>query len=333
MALRLLEIYVPGESGARILEILERRRKVSVWVDHLQGEEDVVKVLVPVEETDGILEILNDHFGKVEGFRVIILPVEATFPRPEAEEEAPELGEKAPETPTVGKISREELYADVNEASQLSRSFVLLMALSAVVAALGVRLDQVAIIIGAMVIAPLLGPNVGLALATTLGDRELARKAVGALALGLLTAVAVGALLGWLFQTAPTDPQVGFRTQVTRFDLLLAVAAGSAGTIAFTAGVATVIVGVMVAVALLPPVVITGMLLGAGHLEPAFGAFLLVISYLVGINLAGVTTFVAQGIRPMTWWEEEKAKRATRVAIPLWVLLLLLLAFVVFFPF
>jgi uncharacterized membrane protein len=81
----------------------------------------------------------------------------------------------------------------------------------------------------------------------------------------------------------------------------------------------------MVAVALLPPLVTLGMLLGGGHLEPALGAFLLVMVNLVCINLAGVVTFLAQGIRPLTWWEKSRARRATRNAIFIWSLLLALL--------
>lgn len=335
MALRLMDIYVPGVSSERIEEILRERRKVTIWSEEMGGGQEMVRALVPVEETDGILELLDDHFRKVEGFRVLILPVEATFPRPEEpeEESKPTVAPEEKKRAAIGQISREELYADVSEASQVSRSFVLLMTLSAIVAALGIHLNNVAIIIGAMVIAPLLGPNVGLALATTLGDDELAQRAVLTMAVGITAAVLVGALFGWLFQTpAPGTGQLFVRTDPRPEDLLLAVAAGSAATIAFTAGVAAVIVGVMVAVALLPPVVTFGMLLGAGHLEPAFGALLLVITYLVGINLAGVGTFVAQGVRPMTWWEEEKARRATVAAFTAWALLLVGLA-VIIWPF
>lgn len=329
MSLRLMEIFAPGVEGNRIVQVLQERPKVSIWTERGTGANEVVRAVVPVEATDGILDLLDQHFGDVEGFRVIILRVEATFPRPEEPEEEDGEGDEH-DTPSPGRLSREELYADVSEASRVTRTYVLLMTLAGVVAALGLHLNNVAVIIGAMVIAPLLGPNVGLALATTLGDGKLARRAVQATLLGFGLAVAVGAVFGWVLQTpAPTPAQgeIFFRTQIRWEDILLAVAAGGAGTIAFTAGVATVIVGVMVAVALLPPMVTLGMLLGAGHWDPALGAFLLVVAYLVGINLAGVSTFVARGVRPMTWWEEEKARRATRLAIPLWALLLLLLLF------
>jgi uncharacterized membrane protein len=81
----------------------------------------------------------------------------------------------------------------------------------------------------------------------------------------------------------------------------------------------------MVAVALLPPLVTLGMLLGAGYWHQAFGAFLLLATNLICINLSGVTTFLIQGVGPLSWWETGKAKRATRNAILIWTSLLALL--------
>jgi uncharacterized membrane protein len=86
----------------------------------------------------------------------------------------------------------------------------------------------------------------------------------------------------------------------------------------------------MVAVALLPPLVTFGMLLGAGYWNATFNAMLLFLSNIICINLAGVITFIVQGIKPITWWEEKKAKKMTRTAISLWVLLLLALVIIIF---
>jgi len=79
----------------------------------------------------------------------------------------------------------------------------------------------------------------------------------------------------------------------------------------------------MVAVALLPPLVVFGMLVGAGEWYEAQGALLLV--NIIGINLSGVVVFFGQGIRPMRWWKAKKAKKATRIALMLWTILLIIL--------
>ena len=81
-------------------------------------------------------------------------------------------------------------------------------------------------------------------------------------------------------------------------------------------------IGVRVAVALWPPLGTFGLLLGGGHSTLAAGALSLFLMNLICVNLAAVTTFLVQGIRPATWWEKDRASKATRIAIGLWVLLL-----------
>jgi uncharacterized membrane protein len=104
--------------------------------------------------------------------------------------------------------------------------------------------------------------------------------------------------------------------------IAVALASGCAGALAFTTGVSAALVGVMVAVALLPPLVTFGLLLGGGEPELAMGALSLFMVNLICVNLAGVTTFLVQGIHPATWWEKNRAAKATRIAIGLWVALL-----------
>ncbi|HBZ55020.1 MAG TPA: TIGR00341 family protein, partial [Syntrophobacteraceae bacterium] len=103
---------------------------------------------------------------------------------------------------------------------------------------------------------------------------------------------------------------------------VVALASGSAGALAFTTGVSATLIGVMVAVALLPPLVTFGLLLGGGHTELSMGALSLFLVNLICVNLAGVITFLIQGIRPATMWEKDRALKATRIAIALWVALL-----------
>lgn len=324
MALRLIELTLPKNSQVSVKEALEDYPIVDIWQDRLLEGKKVVRVLLPIENTEKVLDLLEKRFSHLTGFRLVLLPVEASIPRPQT----PEKKEPAPakdreqEKAATFRVSREELYADINEEIKLSWVFVLLVGLSAVVAGIGLLKNSVAIIIGAMVIAPLLGPNVALALSTTLGDLKLALKAVKANLVGLLTALAVAFLMGLLLRVDPTIPELAGRTTVGLGDVSLALAAGVAGVLSFTRGMATSIVGVMVAVALLPPLVVFGMLLGAGFWTASLGALLLLITTLIAINLAGVLTFLLQGVRPMRWWEEKKAKTATRLAILFWLLAL-----------
>jgi uncharacterized hydrophobic protein (TIGR00341 family) len=262
----------------------------------------------------------------------VILPVEATIPAvpaPERGAPAAEGGVAASVATPLGRISREELYEDVAQAAKLTPVFLITVVLSTVVAAVGLIRGDVAILIGAMVIAPLLGPNIALSLACTLGDIGLARKSLRAIAAGVATAFALSLLLGLVLQVEPSSPELARRSAAGLVDIALALAAGSAGALAFTTGVPTVVVGVMVAVALLPPLVVTGLLVGSGNFHFAFSAFILVVANVTCLNLAAVATFLLQKVRPRTWWETERAARATRLAVTTWVVMLVILALLI----
>ena len=329
MPLRMIEIYLSGGGGEWIKEILQDVPLLGVWEQTSSEDLTTVKILLPVEKTEVVLDELEKHFGAGGGFRVVLLPVEATLPRPEAPEEPAADGQPSEgDKPKIkgSRISREELYSDLSETTKVSWVYVTFTTLSTIVAAIGLLKNSVAVIIGAMVIAPLLGPNVALALATTLGDVDLARRSVKANLIGLVIALVLSILVGFLFTIDPSVPEIRDRTIVGLGDILLALASGSAGALAFTTGVAASLIGVMVAVALLPPLVITGLMLGSAHFGLALGSFMLLGVNVICVNLSGVLTFLLQRVRPNTWWKADKARRATRRAIAIWTLLLSLLA-------
>jgi uncharacterized hydrophobic protein (TIGR00341 family) len=328
MALRVMQIFLPQTSDQNLDELLEGRQILGRWRD-TDTDQVVLHLLVPAEETEPIMDRCEQQFASVEGFHVVLFPVEAVLPRPKPEKDTkkePEAEEK--EQDNGQRISREELYTEVTEGLGISRVYLGMSILSAVVAAVGLMRDDVAVIIGAMVIAPLLGPNVALSLGTTLGDVELIRRAAVTNLIGIMAAWGFAVLVGLVFTVNADIPAIASRTQVGFGDILLALAAGSAGTLAFTRGLAGAVIGVMVAVALVPPLVVCGMLLGAGDIASAFGAFLLTAANLVCINLAGVGIFLLQGVRPRSWWEAERAKKATRKAMLLWVVLLVVLVLI-----
>jgi uncharacterized hydrophobic protein (TIGR00341 family) len=157
------------------------------------------------------------------------------------------------------------LYEDIKDAARCSRVYLAMTVLSTIVATVGLYYNSVAIIIGAIVIAPLLGPNVALALGTALGDLSLLRRGLLTALVGIGTAMALSVLIGVLLQVNPASPEVASRTGVGLGDIAVALASGSAGALAFTRGVSATLIGVTVAVALLPPLVTLGLLLGGGQ--------------------------------------------------------------------
>jgi len=321
MALRLIEMVLKEKDGGEVRELLKEHKVLEHRQVQLSDGEVLVRILLDAEQCEAVLDLLETQYTGGEGNRVVILPVEATLPRAEPEPAAAS-GQPPPEVKSPERIGREELYEDIKDAARFSWVYLAMGVLSTVVAAIGLQHNSVAIIIGAMVIAPLLGPNVAFALGTTLGDLSLLRRALLTNLAGIVTAMVLSVLIGVMMHIDPASPEVASRTKVGLGDIAVALASGCAGALAFTTGVSATLIGVMVAVALLPPLVTFGLLLGDGQAALAMGALLLFLMNLICVNLAGVTTFLVQGIRPVTWWEKDRATKATRIAIGLWGALL-----------
>ena len=332
MDYRLLELMIPDDKVKEALKIVEEQEPIGTCSDKHNEGYSVIRVLVDADKTESLSDTLSNKYANTDGFRILLFTIEATLPQPEIEEKKDEKeAEDEEKSKEVGRISREELYADVTSGSDLTRVYLALVVLSTLVAAVGLMRDDVAVIIGAMVIAPLLGPNVSMALSATLGDMQLAWRSIKANAAGLFVSLAVALVMGMVLTVDLSSEQIMSRTQVSLSDITIALAAGSAGVLAFTRGVPAAVVGVMVAVALLPPLVGIGLLLGSGHMQLAIGATILTFTNLICINLAGVVTFLLQGVRPRSWWEAEKAKKATRIAIAIWFSLLVGFAVLIWF--
>ena len=330
MSLRLIQVTIPSDEDAEAeLDDLGGGVTVlGVWDDLRAESSKIVQFAVEAEASEKLMDRLEEQYGSSDGFRLSLLPLEASVPRLDEEEE--ETGEEeSDESSGAGRISREELYEDLGGGLGPSPVYLALAALSAVVAGVGLLRDDLAVVIGAMVIAPLLRPNVALALAATLGDTVLATKALKTNAAGLAVAFPLALALGWLVEVSPAASTLSTRTSIDLGDIALGLAAGAAGTLAFTRGLPAAVIGVMVAVALLPPLVVGGILLGAGYTRAAMGALLLTAGNVICVNLAAVATFWLQGVRPRDWWEAERARRTTLVAVLVWILLLLALVVLV----
>ena len=309
MPQRLLQVVLPAGFADEVEPLLEGRSVDGRWAD---SDRLFLHIHVSAEGAEEVIDSFVSAFSSTDGFHALLLPVEASLPRPD-EDEGDDDDEQTPEPPpekkTRFRLSRDELYDEITQRGEISRAFVALTLLSAAVAAVGLLRDDIAVVIGAMVIAPLMGPNVLMAFATTLGDTSLFRKAIRANLTGVSISMAVAVLVGLFRDIDPAVPSIASRTVVSGGDIVLALAAASAGTLALTTGLPTALIGVMVAVALLPPLVVFGMLLGDGDGQLALRALLLVACNVICINLAGVATLWWQGVHPRTWWEAEKAKR------------------------
>ncbi len=335
MALRLMEIILPEKDAVGILSMLEKQETLGIWREQLDHGNLMFRILITTGQAETITDLITSQYSDIEGFRLMLFSVEATIPSPESTEkptpEEPAVKAPAEAEDNPPRISREELHEDIVSGLLPTRIYILTVALSALVAAIGLMRGDNVVIIGAMVIAPLLSPNVALVLAVTMSDFSLLAKSIKIFSLGIAVVLIISLVIGFIFKVDPTIEAISVRTTLTYGDIGLALAAGCAGALAYTTGISTALIGVMVATALLPPLVNAGILAGSGYYSMATGAILLFTANVICINLSGVVTFIIQGIRPRTWWEAQKAKRAARTAIVVWVILLAALLVIILF--
>lgn len=320
----MLQIVIPKDKQSRLCDVLDEGSIKDWWTTPLGDELQMTSVLIRSQLVEPVLDKIKEVFDSVEGFRVVLAPLEATHPAlPDSDDEKEEVpGEEGRWSPRFGRVSREELIEDVNESSATGPIFMIMVVLSTIVACVGMLKDSPAVIIGAMVIAPLLGPNIALALGTTLGDLDRIKKSIRANLLGLGIALMIAVVFGFFLSPDQMTDELAVRTSVDLGDILLALASGSAGAIAFTSGASATIVGVMVAVALLPPTAAAGMFLGASSWTEAVQSATLAATNIVCINLSATGIFLIQGIRPGKWWEKDRAKNASVRAMVIWTVML-----------
>ena len=327
MNLRLVEVYLPEEKGDKFEKLVAQYSYAGIWQKKLESDQLEFKILLSSGEVEPLVDCLVKQFTEVEDFRLLLLPVEASLPRLESSENSTGLSE-AP-----SRINREEIYTNVASSVHFSWTQISLLLLSSSIAGVGLVRGSEVVIIGAMVIAPLLKPNMALAVAITLGDSSLALKTVKVGIIGILVPIAFSVLIGLLIPISPDLPEIAIRTKLTLPDIIVALASGAAAAISLTAGEISSIVGVMVSVALLPPLVTWGMLMGSGEWEPALGAMLLVTANIASLNLAAIATLVLQDVRPNGWLKNIQAKKLTQIASGAWIVLLAGLIGVIFFKF
>lgn len=157
--------------------MVKEEEPLGVWTDNLDDGCTILRVLIDIDRIESLTDRLTQKFSSAEGFRITLFAVGATLPQPDVEEEEEKKDQESQEQ-MPERISREELYSDVTSGSEFSWVYITMIFLSTVVAAVGLVYDDVIAIIGAMVIAPLMGPNVALALAITLADEKLVWRSV-----------------------------------------------------------------------------------------------------------------------------------------------------------
>ncbi|GMG80974.1 TIGR00341 family protein [Paralimibaculum aggregatum] len=315
MPFRWIEVIAPESRREDVERIAGEAGISEVIVGPCAGSSRAsIRLLAGEIDRQQLIDDLQDALETEQGWRIVLSDTEAVTPHTEEEKEREQASIEARESDSRA-ASREELFQSVVRGAALSRDYIVLVALSTVVAGIGLVKDDLAVIIGAMVIAPLLGPSLALAFATAVGDRTLLLRAVRSLCAGLAIAVGLALAIPLITEVDIEGSELSRRTQVDLGALALALASGAAAALSRTAGLSSALVGVMVSAALLPPAAALGIALASGAMASAAGAGLLLGINVAAVTLAAILTFLAKGVRPRTWHEREGAAQSLKVTV------------------
>lgn len=211
--------------------------------------------------------------------------------------------------------------------------FAALMAFASVIASFGVAVESTAVVIGAMLVAPLMVPLMGIALAVPMGWPRRLRRCAGVALSGVGIAITTGVLVGAAGSRnvdVTTNTEILSRISPTAADLAIAIAAGAAGAYALARrDVSDSLPGVAVAIALVPPLTVVGLCWQQGAWDAGNGALLLFLTNAAAIIVAGGTMFVVVGAAPLQRFRHDQERLLTgvvgAVAFAAMVVLLLLL--------
>lgn len=196
------------------------------------------------------------------------------------------------------KIDYPGIRVDIEANALPSRMYFIMNALSAIIASYGLVVNSAAVVIGAMLVAMMLGPISGAALAIIDYRMPFLRKSLLTVLAGAAMVVVIGFIVGFMHQDSPLTNEILSRTQPTSMDLMIALAGGTAGAYAMISPQLSVaVVGVAVATALVPPLAASGILFAHGEGSLGLGALLLALTNIIAIQFTNALVLWSAGFR------------------------------------
>jgi uncharacterized hydrophobic protein (TIGR00271 family) len=221
------------------------------------------------------------------------------------------------------------VYQVLSNGARPTIEYYILTILSCIIATNGLIMDSTAVIIGAMIVAPLMTPILAFSLGVIWGDLKLIKTSLQSIIKGTLVAIAISAAIAYLVPLPEYSQEILSRTKPTLFDIIVAIASGMVGAYGYAnKKISTTLVGIAIAVALMPPLCTIGIGLGTFNKSITIGAIILYAINLISISLAGAVVFWGMKIHPRLADKEGVTKRAlyqiilsiiilTSIAIPL----------------
>ncbi|TFF99149.1 MAG: DUF389 domain-containing protein, partial [Promethearchaeota archaeon] len=184
-------------------------------------------------------------------------------------------------------------------------------------AAIGLIKNDLVTVIASMIIAPMLGPLIGISFGALTNRKEILKEGLKAVIIGIALSVFIGALIGFIYDLSSVEPSefIIARGQASVIDLVIAIASGLTAGILFVSGGSIALVGVAAAAALIPVIVNTGIAFGMGEWTIAYGSFILFITNITCVILGCMIIFWLRNVEPQEVVEKAKAKKTQRMQI------------------
>ena len=324
MNLRLVKVFLALSEEQNIQKLLSNYSWLETASLSKSQQQLSIDILLEEKRVETLVNDLKQKFPHLEDWQLSIVPVELKSTQVDL------TSSESRETDRDNRLDRKEIYHQISQSIRLDSTEVALVVLATAIAAIGLVQNSQVVIIGAMVIAPLLKSNMALGIATTFGDLSLFIRTIKVGSIEILISLLLSILFGIFVPVNLEMNEIAMRTSVNFSDVILAFASGVAGAISLTVGEQKAVVGVMVSVALLPPLVVLGMLIGSMLWESAIETAVLVSTNIVCLNLAAIATFWLQDIRPQQWWQKFRADKITGIATIFWSIILIILIGIIF---
>ena len=314
--MRLVQITIPSGKRETLLDALDDEEIDYVVADETSSREfaAIAYVPLPTNAVEPTLERLREAGLDDDAFTVVLDANTVISRRFE------ELQDRYSEEKDEDRIARDELMAAAADLAPSTRTYVIMTIVSAVVATAGLLLDSPAVVVGSMVIAPLIGPAMAASVGTVVNDHEMFVRGVRLQVLGLALSVGAAFVFAFLVRhvhlvpplaDVTAIPEIRERVAPDFLSLIIAIGAGIAGIVSLMTGVSAAIVGVMIAVALIPPAATVGIGLAWGQPFVSVGSAVLLMVNVLSINLAALVALWYSGYRPEHWFRQSDAREAT----------------------
>ena len=308
-----IQISLPNEPKTiteSLITALNEKLKIKNMILLEGNNNSLVIIRCQKDSVPRVLEVLNELGIGIEYGIIDILKLQVTIP--ELAEEELDASEEL-----SSRVSVEEIESTIKEGMELNIDFYLFIIIAAFIAGAGLILNSTAIIIGSMIISPLMGPILGVSYGMISKNYNLVKKGIFGQLISVIIAIGIGVLLASLAFLTYSSPSITnemmSRNFPTIFDLIVSIGAGLAVGFAITGKIQSSLVGIAIAISLMPPAVNIGVTLIYGNLFLSLGSFVLLMSNILAINLMAILIFKLKKIKILEkkylFWKgpEEKA--------------------------